>query len=205
MDMNSTMPCAPKLKGIIISLFIVALAMCITAAVSKAEATYGMYIAPKITWGFFNSGYIDGMGQNNTQSGTNSIGGGIALGYNFYRFFDVPVRVEVEYLMRSDAKFDVDHDTMKAAAPKTAFFNAYLDYHNSTDFTPYMAGGVGLGFVDRETNFAWNLGTGVRYALTDQIDIDFSVKYVDFGRYTEGDYDYNLSAIETAVGIAYTF
>ena len=190
-------------------MFAIVMAFCflvLGATVSSAEVNYGMYLAPKITYSFYTGDYIKNDAFNgSTKSGTGSFGGGLSLGYDFYEFYDIPVRVELEYLMRSDAKFDVQGETMKAQAPKTVFANAFLDYQNSSNLTPYLTAGAGLGFIENQSRFAWNVGTGVRFEVTDNVDVDFSVKYVDYGRYELDDFDANLTAIDTSLGVSYTF
>ena len=170
------------------------------------SVNYGIYLAPKFVYSFYTGDYItNSRFSGQTQSGTASAGGGLALGYDFYRFYDIPVRIELEYLMRGDANFDVNGRTMKAAAPKTLFSNLYLDYQTNSRFVPYLTGGAGVSFIDTQTSFAWNLGTGIRYALSENMDLDLSAKYINYGRYDLYDYTTNLNAIETAFGVSYTF
>lgn len=82
----------------------------------------------------------------------------------------------------------------------TYMVNGYYDFHNSTAFTPYISAGVGLahvklsnntipvGFGINETlsasknNFAWGAGIGAKYAVTDNIMIDASYKYINAGK-----------------------
>lgn len=180
--------------------------MCLPSVSANAEVNYGMYLTPKITYSFYTGDYIKNDAFNgSTKSGTGSFGGGLSLGYDFYEFYDIPVRVEIEYLMRSDAQFDVQDETMKAPAPKTLFANAFLDYQNESNLTPYLTAGAGMGFIDTQSRFAWNVGTGVRFEITENVDLDFSVKYVDYGRYELENFDANLTAIDTSLGLSYTF
>ena len=173
----------------------------------NAEVQYGAYVAPKLTYSFFTGDYIKGKELDGTsKSGTGAFGGGLALGYDFSNFGDgIPVRAELEFTMRTDAKFDVEDETLKVPAPKTLFTNGYVDFYNDTDFTPYLTAGVGVSFVDVDTNFAWNVGTGCRYALTENTSLDFAVKYIDYGYYKFDKYEANLTSIDTSVGVVYTF
>ena len=173
---------------------------------AKAEGVeYGLYITPKLNWSFYTGDYIDGPGVNRTQSGTNSLGGGLAIGYDFWHKFDIPVRAELEYMMRGDANFNANDTNIKAKAPKTAFANFYLDYQNESTLTPYITVGAGMAFIGDRSNFAWNAGTGVRFEITENIDLDFSVRYVDFGKYSFDEYESSISSIDTSIGFAYTF
>lgn len=78
--------------------------------------------------------------------------------------------------------------------------NGYYDFHNNTAFTPYISAGVGLarvklkkntipvGYDINETlsasknNFAQGAGIGEKYAVTDNIAIDASYKYINAGK-----------------------
>ena len=192
------------MKKIIFMVMVCFMAMFATNA--NAEVNYGMYITPKLSYTFYTGDYIEKpMSNSAIQSGTSSFGGGVALGYDFYEFLDIPLRTELEYMMRSDAQFDVEGDTMKVQCPKTLFTNAYLDYQNSTDFTPYVGGGVGMAFVEDRVNFAWNVGTGVQYAFSENVNLDLGVRYVDFGSHNPDHYSLDMSGIEATCGLGYTF
>jgi len=83
--------------------------------------------------------------------------------------------------------------------------NAYYDFHNDSSFTPYFGGGLGLAFINTdadfgvtnsatpadtwvksigsqtETNFAWNLGAGVGYAINDMFTVDLGYRFTSLG------------------------
>ncbi|ESO37333.1 adhesin/invasin PagN, partial [Salmonella enterica subsp. enterica serovar Agona str. 392869-1] len=138
-------------------------------------------------------------------------GGGVAIGYDFYDPFQLPVRLELDTTFRgeTDAKGGQDiiafgqpvHINVKNQVRMTTYMvNGYYDFHNSTAFTPYISAGVGLahvklsnntipvGFGINETlsasknNFAWGAGIGAKYAVTDNIMIDASYKYINAGK-----------------------
>lgn len=194
------------LKTIFLTLALICCGAFCTLPDAQAEGVeYGVYITPKLNWSFYTGDYIDGPGVNRTQSGTNSLGGGMALGYDFWHKFDIPVRAELEYMMRADANFNTNETNVKAKAPKTAFANFYLDYQNESTLTPYITAGAGMAFIGDRSNFAWNAGTGVRFEITENIDLDFSIRYVDFGKYSFDEYESSISSIDTSIGLAYTF
>ena len=76
----------------------------------------------------------------------------------------------------------------------TIFANLYYDFHNDSDFTPYVGGGLGLGIIDSkletqwdtgsdsykdtQTTFAYNLGVGCSYAFNDLITADLGYRFV---------------------------
>lgn len=90
---------------------------------------------------------------------------------------------------------------------QTYMLNVFYDFYTDTKFTPYIGGGIGaahisadnsmkFGYYDTngamvfpvdmddsasKTNFAWNLGAGVAYAITDSVDLDLGYRYIDFG------------------------
>jgi opacity protein-like surface antigen len=134
---------------------------------------------------------------------------GAALGYDFNRF-----RVEGEI---SYQKNDVDKisaqggffDETGDAKALSFLINGYFDLKNSSAFTPYVSAGLGfaqvefnnlnisgLGFSgsnDEDTVFAYQVGIGVGYAVTEKVTID--VKYRYFG--TE-DSEYDTTEAEFA-------
>ncbi|HCL5271830.1 TPA: adhesin/invasin protein PagN [Salmonella enterica] len=138
-------------------------------------------------------------------------GGGVAIGYDFNDQFQFPVRLELDTTFRgkTDGKSGQDiiafgeliHINVKNQVRMATYMvNGYYDFHNSTAFTPYISAGVGLahvklknntipvGFDINETlsasknNFAWGAGIGAKYAVTDNIAIDASYKYINAGK-----------------------
>ena len=127
---------------------------------------------------------------------------GAALGYDFNRF-----RVEGEI---SYQKNDVDKisapgvflDGTGESAALSFLINGYYDFINHSAFTPYISVGLGfaqvefndldisgLGFSgsnDEDTVFAYQVGLGVGYAVTQKVTID--VKYRYFGA-QDSEYD----------------
>lgn len=112
----------------------------------------------------------------------------------------------------------------------TLMVNGYYDFHNSTAFTPYVMAGIGVAFNKLEetmvsseegrsdetlskskANFAWSVGTGVNYAITDNLSADFGVRYIGAGKVTATS-DQNdqstsakLSSIDMLAGVRYNF
>jgi len=105
-----------------------------------------------------------------------TFGGGLAIGYDFGVYGEAPVRLELEYLYRGRVKgnygdkltnqyseiiagyydnHDVDNIFTSShsfeANVHTVFANAYLDFHNDSNFTPYIGGGIGGAYVDAKT------------------------------------------------------
>jgi len=130
----------------------------------------------------------------------------LALGYDFNSIYDVPIRTEFEYAWRGKSEkfnkmFNVpelgEHVEIGRAGAHSFFFNGYLDFHNDSPVTPYI--GAGLGFavasIDHtlaganlrgnvkktDTNFAWNVGGGAAWNITDKVALDLGYRYADFG------------------------
>lgn len=97
---------------------------------------------------------------------------------------------------------------MKNEATLTTFMlNSYYDMKNQTAFTPYISFGLGLASTryentqrsefeifglkqssnqsksERINNFAWSLGFGSRYALSDNLSFDLGYRFTDAGKY----------------------
>ena len=167
---------------------------------AKAEGT-GMYLAPKFLMSIQNN-YptmeVDSLsaGENYSQF---TLGGALALGYDFNSQFGVPVRAEVEYALRGNSEKSWNYgrgmDFKGAWNASTLFLNLYYDFRNSTAFTPYVGAGLGMAFNyanytfsspgyhgnfdEHSTNFAWNVGAGVAYDITDSLAVDLGYYEVD--------------------------
>lgn len=84
----------------------------------------------------------------------------------------------------------------------TLMANAYYDFRNDSSFTPWISAGIGLARIKQsstgvistqvnsvsdtahhtEHNLAWGVGTGVSYAVTPNVSIDLSYRYLDAGK-----------------------
>lgn len=168
-------------------------------------ADYGVYVEPKLAIDVMTSDYTESHGRNNAQLNNTTFGGGLAVGYDFFQRTSVPVRVELEYMLRSDANFDFNGENVRVATPQTLFANAYVDFQNQTIFTPYFGGGVGTSFLKSDMNFAWNVGAGCAIDLVDDWKATLGYRYVDFGHYDVSNTEGDLKAHEVQLGLRYTF
>jgi outer membrane receptor protein involved in Fe transport/opacity protein-like surface antigen len=97
---------------------------------------------------------------------TSGVGAGLAVGLDFYKIYNIPLRMEIEADMHSRRNIEYggiednyfgtdprpqDHTLTRYVSKQnlqmrmtTIFLNAFLDFHNSTRFTPYIGGGIGL-------------------------------------------------------------
>lgn len=114
---------------------------------------------------------------------------------------------------------------------KAVFFNVYYDIETCTDFIPYVGGGIGYARLkhkarlvgdaengkDRENNFAWNLGLGIGYIVTENITLDLGYRYTDYGNIKnsatetrsyatiDSSSKYDITSHEVSLGLRYNF
>lgn len=196
---------------------------------AKAADQLGIYVTPKFVYGIMSGNKAKAYGTEagateklNIGSLDDVAGGALAIGYDFSKRFDAPVRVEVEYSAFGDTKAsksfadpdetDADgiyHFSIKQKMNIQALFaNIYYDFRNSTSFTPYVGGGIGMGFISsksswyspeedpgegsfssskkHQTNFAWNIGLGCAYEFNDTVAVDLGYRYAQFGKVKSG-------------------
>ena len=141
-----------------------------------AAEVHGVYIAPKFLLGIQDSGQLSrsntrgpGNEQMFSQHSQAVFGGALAVGYNFAPKFNVPVRTEIEFALRSGSSKSKDASasytdpvpwTDSATAKhkiqiSTLFLNAYFDINTGTPFTPYLGGGLGMAFKYTEAKVDW--------------------------------------------------
>lgn len=172
-----------------------------------AEGT-GLYATPKFIMSIQDTGTVSkswpfaGSGVDDYSQFT--LGGGLAVGYDFWPQQMIPLRVELEFALRGNSERTWSDqgrymDEVKGVwNNSTLFGNLYWDFHNDSAFTPYIGGGIGMAFNytgydikgvngdkismdDRNTNFAWNAGAGVSYSFNDQISVDAAYRFVGLG------------------------
>ena len=218
-----------------------ACALSLALSASAFAADNGFYVGLKFLDSIQSTGSVSRSGDvvnafDVSNYSQNTVGGGVYVGYDFYTLNQVPLRAELEYAIRTNSTTSWDlKDGGNAADLKgtwglqTLFLNAYWDFHNDTAFTPYIGGGIGMGFIQskyevnapglsdsyNETNtvFAWNAGAGVAYAITDNLSADLAYRFVGLG-YHENDktvdgqkFKVGMApyANEFSLGIRYTF
>ena len=143
------------------------------------------------------------------------------------------IRAELEYNKKADTKKSYTTniglpETFNAKLETQSFMlNAYYDIDTGSKITPYIGGGIGYAKLKlndqywqdvyakniKDTNFAWQIGAGVAYAVTDNISIDAGYRYIDFGDLSDsGDDGYggesekiDVSANEFYLGVRYNF
>jgi len=108
-----------------------------------------------------------------------------------------------------DPGFDEAYFRMKQKLSiQTLFANAYYDFRNDTPFTPWVGAGLGMAFINSKgnatgvgldegvpfgpdsvssgsklnTNFAWNVGAGVAYAVNEAVSVDLGYRFAGLGK-----------------------
>ena len=187
---------------------IAALALVLTLALpglAAAEGT-GMYLAPKFLMSIQDTGRVE---RSSALAGSEvddysqfTLGGALALGYDFWPQQMLPLRAEIEFAMRGNSEKtwsgNWGGDVKGTWNNSTLFANLFWDFHNDSAFTPYIGAGLGLAFNytgfdihdcygnklsmdDRFTNFAWNVGAGASYSFNENFAIDASYRFVGLG------------------------
>lgn len=142
-------------------------------------------------------------------------------GYDFFYDYNMPIRTELDFTMRSDAKKDIEKDTKIKVAThaNTLLANVYYDFYTGTAFTPYLNTGAGLTFnklkigpdgseeSKKKTKFAWTVGLGSSYKFTHALSADLSVRFVDAGKTKDDDNKISAKTVSTdiLIGIRYAF
>lgn len=143
---------------------------------------------------------------------------GVAIGYS-WSTHGIPLRTEFEYLDRGNFAYNTSPLFTNSGTAigfssrivsQTLFANTYYDFQNRTPFIPFIGGGVGAAinksttnltvigsgvfdkFTEVTTKFAWNVGAGVTFNLTEIMLVEFSYRYTNLGGAVWG----NLSAVQ---------
>jgi len=91
--------------------------------------------------------------------------------------------------------------------------NGYFDFHNSSRFTPFVGGGIGLASIDIDTLglddddsvFAWQVGCGVAFAINDQLNLDLTYRYFATEDPEYAGLNYEFSSNNFYAGLRYQF
>lgn len=210
------------MKNLVFTFFLSAVVFAFAPASAQAQE-YGFYLTPKVFYSHLEAD-VNSFGDYNDNVG----GGALAIGYDFNTQCYAPIRLELEFAMRGKGKHDVTglwgypvKGDLKVSVT-SLFANAFYDFHNQSDFTPYIGGGLGAARIKGETklsyggykysgsrsewDFAWNVGAGVAYKLTDFASLDLGYRYADFGTLTEdGDDIMDVTGHEVLLGVRFTF
>jgi opacity protein-like surface antigen len=110
---------------------------------------------------------------------------GAGVGYKF----NENVRADINIQRRTAKTAD------KVSFKNTSvFLNSYYDFKSSSDFTPYLTAGIGYAENNfskglptglenvKSKNFAYGLGFGSKFNVSDNFDIDLAYRVVNLGK-----------------------
>lgn len=134
---------------------VVALAL---PGLAQAEVN-GVYFAPKFLMSIQDTGNISRPYSDMTDESYSqfTLGGALAVGYDFYPQQQIPLRAEIEFALRGNSKKSWDStfvdgpdrydvSTKGLWNTSTLFLNLYYDIQTGTPFVPYIGAGAGLAF-----------------------------------------------------------
>ncbi len=205
-----------------LGLFALAIALATPSLKAHAQEIGSLYFTPKIFYSYQKGDTSGGAWQDGAWnapvmggSGDDSnVALGLAIGTDLGYYYDLPMRLEFEYMYRTEANFGGGSATVNGGAGErlstsqnfdvkahTFMVNGFYDINLDTFFTPYIGGGIGLGYLSTnyalaasnnntivhnsrsgdDWNFVWNVGGGVAFPLSENISLDFGYRYVDLG------------------------
>jgi len=222
----------------------IAVALVTISTTALAENT-GFYIGGKLGtsimqskgmhWqgsAYDGSGYDYSLTKDKTKTVFNM---GINAGYDFNVSYNLPVRAELDYTYRSNAKINTStyffssidgnsggeyEDENFKISQSTLMVNGYYDFYTDTEFTPYVGAGLGASFVKykdeasiSKTQFAWSLMAGVSYKVLSNLTTNIEYRYLDSGKIKQNDNDdgwtnkfsAKLQSHDISVGLRYSF
>lgn len=212
------------MKKLIGVLFSVAVFFVLSTSSAQADDKCGFYLTPKIFYSHVKADIGGVVGKYSD----NVAGVALALGYDFNERNSIPIRTEIEFATRGKAETSVyglwgtpvkgDFNVRVSSL----FANVYYDFHNQSDFTPYIGAGLGAARLKGESkvssggykfsgsktewDFAWNVGAGVAYKLTDMVSLDLGYRYSDFGSISEDGFDdMDFTGHEVLLGVRFAF
>jgi opacity protein-like surface antigen len=207
-----------KTFSLVVGLFIL-----LMLPVVSLSATPGPYVSSQ----FGVALLLDSDISDSSGTGTIKFNPGFALGaaggYNFGMF-----RVEGEFGYQRNA---MDKATAcsggvcssgSISGNVSAFSglaNGYIDFVNSSPFTPYISGGIGIAYVNTEiegrrgrateswndTVFAYQAGAGVAYAINKHLTIDVKYRYFATKNLDMGGTDMKFANHNVYIGFKYYF
>lgn len=179
---------------------VIGMIMASSAVYASDNSSFGVYVAPKFTVSVLHT-----RGSLNLHTSTwgprrvfgARAGGSLAFGYDFWRKFQIPFRLELEYGASESVSKKASVKVFRKRFPfrakigvQTLLMNAYVDMPNSSGFTPYVGAGAGLAFLDMKgssmglsasdhaTVPAGQLGLGCSYAFNRNVSVDIGYRFV---------------------------
>ncbi len=147
---------------------------------------------------------------------------GVAVGYSF----PCNMRIEGEFAYQENdldkvSLYGIDADLTGDTSSSSFLVNGYYDFKNTSAFTPFIGGGIGMAKVeindlnspgsgdpdvsDDDTVFAYQIGAGVAYTITEQVSLDVKYRYFGTSDPELGGSDVEYSSHNLYAGIRISF
>lgn len=155
----------------------------------------------------------DGFGKEKFKD--NTLGGSLEIGTKLNQF-----RVGLEGYYNDDLEDKLLNLVTVKGETKGAFLNAYYDISLSgaKQFKPYIGAGVGYSWLKetadagafgkdslKKKDWGWNVGFGVAYELSNNIDLTLGYRYEDLGRIKGFDSTTDFTNHKVYLGLRYNF
>jgi opacity protein-like surface antigen len=118
--------------------------------------------------------------------------GALGIGHSYGNDFRTDLELYVDDGVKGRKPFNKTLINFKVKT-YASFFNAYYDFRNTTNFTPFIMGGVGYAFNKVEisscskiykknsNDVAWQLGIGTSYEVNPNLALEASYRYINKG------------------------
>lgn len=189
------------MKKVIVIIFVwIGIIMSSSLVYAGDNSNCGVYLAPKFTVSVLHTrGNLDMAASSWGPRRVFGVraGGALALGYDFWRKFQVPFRLELEYGASESVSKTASIKVFRRRFPfrarigvQTLLMNAYVDMPNSSGFTPYVGAGAGMAFIEVKGSSmgmsasdnarvpAGQLGLGCSYAFNRNVSVDIGYRFV---------------------------
>jgi len=202
------------------TLLLAGVAACLFAANANA-VELNQYVSGKLTYSDMSNDikYTQEAGSEKEKFDDNVLGGSFAYGV---KAGDVRAELELNIRDKAEKTNTDDGESWKNSLENNSvMLNAYYDIDTGTKFTPYVGAGIGMarlkgkvaeadGSISKsETSFAWQVGAGVTYAMTDNVSLDAGYRYTDSGDVTIkedwGKAKFDSTSHEFLLGARYAF
>jgi len=182
---------------------ILTIACCATLlSISSVASAQGLYVSGKLGLAIANDSDISDPDLSAAYPGAGvsiEYDSGLALAGAIGTGFSNNVRIEIELAYQ---KNDLDKITANVSIPGVGsgsgslgldgdvssiagLLNGYYDFKNTSAFTPFISGGIGManvefdayGSSDDDTVFAYQVGLGIGYAINEKVSLDLKYRY----------------------------
>ena len=160
------------------------------AGPAAAQDLSSFYVTPKIMMSYQKGDMTGGRSERDSVFGL-----GLSVGADLSYSTAWPVRVEAEYLYHGSQSF-MNGTANNEVSAHSLLANAFIDIQTDTALTPYFGGGLGLAWLNNRytnnnpnssfkvtrCNFAWDLGAGVAWSISENLALDLGYRYMDLGK-----------------------